>query len=52
MNSNANDNDSNRRTVRGMECIAPCDGISLDSDVYELMFGSFEEDEQSARTPF
>jgi hypothetical protein len=52
MNSNANDNDYYRRTVRGMECIAPCDGISLDSDVYELMFGSFEEDEQSARTPF
>jgi hypothetical protein len=52
MNSNANDNDSNRRTVRGMECRAPCDGISLDYDVYELMFGSFEEEEQSARTPF
>jgi hypothetical protein len=52
MNSNANDNDNNRWTVCGMECIAPCDGISLDSDVYELSIGSFEEEEQSARMPF
>lgn len=52
MNANANDNDDNRRTVRGIECIAPCDGISLDSDVYELRIGSFEEEEQSARTSF
>jgi hypothetical protein len=35
-----------------MDCIAPCDGISLDSDVYELSIGTFEEEEQSARMPF
>lgn len=50
-NPNDNSADHHRQRFSGMECVAPCDDISLDSDAYEFSIGSFT-DEQSIRTSF